>query len=75
MTTRIEILTRTVSFEGATAAYQVSELLNEALHRIIDQAAGTRSNGIQWDTLEFHTKQPSYGDKYIELSVLHTKEV
>lgn|GEM_PF-7117902 len=75
MSTRIEILTRQVSFEGATGAYQVADLLGRALHNIIDQAAGARSNGIQWDTLEFHTKQPSYGDKYIELSVLHTKEV
>lgn len=75
MTTKIEMLTRQVSFEGATGVYQVADILGRALHNLIDQAAGARSNGIQWDTLEFHTKQRSYGDKYVELSVLHTKEI
>ena len=75
MATRIERATATVSFEGTKAAYQVGDLINRALHVILDQAVAANSQGIQWDTLEFTNVRPSYGDPYVELSVLYLKEV
>lgn len=75
MTTRIERATATISFEGTKAAYQVSDLISQTLHLLLDQAVAENSQGIQWDTMEFKTVRPSYGDPYVEMSVLHTKEV